>query len=275
MKERVIVAIIGVPLLFVVMFFLPPYAFTALIAAICAISAYELTGAIGFKKKRWLSVYAALAAAFIPIGEHFKIGDPVFQAALLVLMSLIFIEAIAAYKTDRKIALSQVFAAIFGGAIIPYLLSTLVSLRALPEGRLFVLLPVISAFLTDAGAYFVGVLIGKHPAFPNVSPNKTIEGFVGGLVIGTLSMLLYGVIIVNTTSYSVNFAALIFCGLAGALFTELGDLAFSLVKREYNIKDFGTLLPGHGGVLDRFDSMIFTAPALYLLVTILPEITVI
>ena len=275
MKERIIVAIIFVPLLFVIMFFLPPYVFTVVVAAICAISAYELTGAIGLNKKRWLSTYAALAAAFIPIGEHFEIGDPVFQGVLLLLMALIFIEAIAAYKTDRKIAFSQVLAAVFGGAIIPYMLSALVSLRAMPEGRLFVLLPVISAFLTDAGAYFVGVLIGKHPAFPNVSPNKTVEGFAGGLVIGTLSMIIYGFAIASVTSYQVNFAALTFCGLAGSLFTELGDLAFSLVKREYSIKDFGSLLPGHGGVLDRFDSMVFTAPAIYLLVIILPGITIV
>ena len=144
----------------------------------------------------------------------------------------------------------------------------------MPEGRLLVLLPVISAFVTDAGAYFVGVFLGKRRAFPLVSPKKTVEGCIGGLAVGAAAMVIYGVILIFTTFHDVVFWALILYGIIGGVFTELGDLAFSLIKREYNVKDYGRLLPGHGGILDRFDSMVFAAPAIYLLVSVIPAIIV-
>ena len=125
--------------------------------------------------------------------------------------------------------------------------------------------------MTDGGAYFTGKLIGKHKPFPNISPSKTTEGCIGGIVIGTLSLIIYGIAIEHFSSIEdVNYLALVIYGIIGSIICVFGDLAFSLVKREFNIKDFGQLLPGHGGVLDRFDSMIFTAPAIYLLVLVIP-----
>ena len=158
--------------------------------------------------------------------------------------------------------------------LIPFLLSVLIYLRNMHEGRLFLLLPFVSAFATDAGAYFTGVLIGKKKALPLVSPGKTVEGFIGGLVIGTVLMLLFGAVIILTTLYDVRFGALAIYGIIGAAVTELGDLAFSMIKREFQIKDYGKLLPGHGGMLDRFDSMVFTAPAIYLLVNVIPALII-
>ena len=274
MKDRVIVAAICLPVLFIILFYLPSYIFTALIAIICAISAYELLTAIWGEKSDRICIYAAFSAAIIPIGAHFDINNLVFPAVFLVLMSIMFVEAIAAFKTKKQIALSRILVALFGGTLIPLMLSSLVSLKIMPEGRLLVLLPVISAFLTDAGAYFVGVFFGKRKAFPLVSPKKTVEGCIGGLITGAAVMLLYGVILVYTTFHNVEFWALILYGVIGGVFTELGDLAFSLIKREYNIKDYGRLLPGHGGILDRFDSMVFTAPAIYLLMSVIPAITI-
>ena len=107
-----------------------------------------------------------------------------------------------------------------------------------------------------------------------MSPNKTIEGCVGGLLIGMVAMAVYGVILVYTTPYYIYFGALILYGFIGSVMTQFGDLAFSLIKREYDIKDYGRFLAGHGGVLDRFDSMVFTAPAMYLLVLAVPPFIV-
>jgi len=273
-KKRVLVAVVFVPIFFVVLFFLPPYVLAAVFAAICAISAYELLHAIGIKGNGRIGVYAMIAAALIPIGAYFNFGALVFRVVLLVLMCLMFIEAVIAFKTQRQIMFAQILVALFGGAIIPYMLSSLISLSVMPEGRLLVLIPVICAFVTDGGAYFTGVLFGKRHAFPLVSPKKTVEGCIGGLVAGMAAMAIYGLIINLTTIHEINFWVLILYGLVGAVVTELGDLAFSLVKREYDIKDYGKLLPGHGGMLDRFDSMVFTAPAMYLLVSVLPAVVV-
>ena len=273
MKERIMVAIVCVPILFFVLFFLPAFVLAIVVAAICAISAYELMHAIGTGENKRIIVYAVISAVLVPAGVYFGVGAIALKAVLLVLMCLTFIEAVAAFKTDRQITFAQILVTLFCGALIPYFLSSLISLKLLPEGRLFVLLPIIAAFVTDGGAYFTGVLFGKRQAFPTVSPKKTVEGCIGGIVIGVAAMVVYGLII-NSAVYDVRFWALIIYGLAGGLATELGDLAFSLVKREYNVKDYGKLLPGHGGMLDRFDSMVFAAPAMYLLVTVLPAIVV-
>ena len=274
MKNRIIIAAVFVPLLFIVIFFLPPYILAAVIAVICAVSAYELQHAIGGKKNDRISIYAVFAAVLIPIGTYFDAGAPVFIAVSLALMCLMFAEAIIAYGTIRKITFAQILTALFGGALIPLMLSSLVSLKTMQEGRLFVLLPVISAFITDAGAYFSGVFLGKRKAFPRISPKKTVEGCIGGLAIGTAAIVIYGVVLVFTTFHGVVFWALILYGVIGAVLTELGDLAFSLIKREFDIKDYGHILPGHGGMLDRFDSMVFTAPAIYLLILVIPAIIV-
>jgi phosphatidate cytidylyltransferase len=274
MKERIIVAAVCLPFLFIILFFLPSYVFAALAALVCSICAYELQTAIGGRESVniRICVYSAFSAALIPIGVYFDVGNLVFQAVFLILLSILFVESIIVFRSKRQISFARIVITLFRGTLIPLMLSSLVALKTMPEGRLLVLLPVISAFLTDAGAYFAGKFFWKRRAFPLVSPKKTIEGCIGGLITGIISMVVYGVILVFTSFHSVVFWALLLYGLIGSVLTELGDLAFSLIKREYNIKDYGNLLPGHGGMLDRFDSMIFTAPAIYLLMSVIPAI---
>ena len=138
------------------------------------------------------------------------------------------------------------------------------------DGRYLVLLPFIVAFISDGGAYFAGVLWGRHKVTPHVSPNKSLEGYIGGFIAAILGMVIYGIILKYAAGFEINILWLIIYGIVGSLVTQLGDLSFSLVKREYKIKDYGNLLPGHGGMLDRFDSMIFAAPVIYVLVEFLP-----
>lgn len=274
MISRIVIALIWVPLLLVVLFLLPPYFFTIIAVLICTISTYELMRSVGKKGNERITIYSLVSAAIIPVGAYFEISEPAFLAVALALMVLTFFEAMLVYRKGKSIPLSQILITLFGGAIMPLMISTLVSMRNMPDGSLFVLVPVISAFLTDGGAYFIGVFLGKHKAFPNVSPNKTIEGCVGGLLIGTIAMVIYGVVLGHTTPHFIYFAPLVLYGLVGSLLTQFGDLAFSLVKREFDIKDYGRFLAGHGGVLDRFDSMVFTAPAMYLLVLAFPPIII-
>ena len=133
-----------------------------------------------------------------------------------------------------------------------------------------VLFAVILAFITDGGAYFAGVFLGKHRGITKVSPNKSLEGYIGGLLTGVIFAVVYGAIVSAVADCEVNYLILTLSGLIGALVTELGDLSFSLIKRQYGVKDYGNLLPGHGGMLDRFDSMIFCGPVVLFFVTLTP-----
>ena len=274
MRVRIIVAVVLLPFAFIILYFLPPYVLACALSVICAMAVYELIHAIvGIKGNARLCLYTMLSAVAIPVGAYFDIIPVIMPAALLILLSLVFIESIARFKTERQLPFVHMLVILFGGLAIPYLLSTLVSLRLMDGGNLLVFLPVMSAFITDGGAYFTGVLIGKRKAFPLVSPKKTVEGYIGGIFFGISAMIFCGVYIENFTAYtSVNYWALLAYGVVGAVMTGLGDLAFSLVKRELDLKDFGRLLPGHGGALDRFDSLIFTVPTFYLLAMALPVV---
>ena len=266
MKARIIVAAIFVPLLFVILFFLPTVVLAAVVALICAIAAYELLRSTKVTNIGVLGV-SILAAAFMPIATWLGLSNGIIMIVLFIMVLLLFLIAIVRFSTENAVPFSAIITALFGGFVIPFFMSTLVSLKAVD--RLYVLLPFIVAFVSDGGAYFVGCFLGKHKAFPRLSPKKTIEGCVGGLVSAIVIMLVYGLILM-LCGISVNFLFLGLYGLLGSFVTQVGDLAFSMVKREYGIKDYGTLLPGHGGMLDRFDSMIFAAPAIYLLVVLLP-----
>ena len=132
------------------------------------------------------------------------------------------------------------------------------------------LLAVLLTFATDAGAYFAGVFLGRHRGITKVSPNKSAEGYIGGFVTGVAFAILYGVVAGKIAGTEPALLPLALCGLFGALATEVGDLAFSFIKRQYGVKDYGHLLPGHGGMLDRFDSMMFCGPVVLFIVQCLP-----
>ncbi len=154
--------------------------------------------------------------------------------------------------------------------MIPLMLSSIIRILMTTNGRFFVLLPFVVAFLSDAGAYFVGLRFGKHKLAPVVSPNKTIEGVLGGFGFALAGMLVYGLILQLFLQFRVNYGAVILYAIAGTGVDVMGDLCFSVVKRQTGIKDYGNLIPGHGGVLDRFDSMVLVAPLMEALLLILP-----
>jgi len=160
------------------------------------------------------------------------------------------------------------FSVLYVGVLISYVYQT----RALPGGNWLVWLILISASGSDTFAYLTGMLIGKHH-FSELSPKKTIEGCVGGVIGAALLALVYSFVIpkeILAASADVNIHVLFAClGAAGSVVSQIGDLAASAIMRNHETKDYGKLIPGHGGILDRFDSMIFTAPAIYLVITLL------
>ena len=146
--------------------------------------------------------------------------------------------------------------------------------KGLVNSAAYLLLPFVITWLSDSGAFFVGRSMGKTKLAPALSPHKTVEGCVGGFVCAIAAAMLYGLVL-HLCGYRVQIGLLAIYGFFGSLAGQTGDLAFSAIKREHGVKDYSNLLPGHGGMLDRFDSTIFTAPMLELLVLLAPAIAVV
>ena len=180
--------------------------------------------------------------------------------AIIISMILILFVYVFGYPKYRA---EQVMAAFFGMVYVAVMLSFIYLTRNLPDGKFLVWLIFLCSWGCDTCAYCVGMLIGKHKMAPVLSPKKSIEGAVGGVV----GAALLGVIYAAATQAKMAEYALI-CAV-GALISMVGDLAASAIKRNQNIKDYGKLIPGHGGILDRFDSVIITAPVIYYLAKII------
>ena len=176
--------------------------------------------------------------------------------AIIISMILILFVYVFGYP---KYHAEQVMAAFFGVVYVAVMLSFIYLTRSLPDGKFLVWLIFLCSWGCDTCAYCVGMLIGKHKMAPVLSPKKSIEGAVGGVV----GAALLGVIYAAATQGKMAEYALI-CAVV-ALISMVGDLTASAIKRNYEIKDYGKLIPGHGGILDRFDSVIFTAPMIYFL----------
>ena len=155
--------------------------------------------------------------------------------------------------------------AFFGVIYVAFMISYMYKVRAMENGIYIVWLILIASWGNDTFAYFTGVLLGKHKMAPKLSPKKSIEGAVGGVLGAILLGAVYAFVISAKMSEVIAHPVLVFttASFLGAFISIVGDLAASAIKRDYGIKDYGNIIPGHGGILDRFDSCIFTAPVVY------------
>ena len=185
-------------------------------------------------------------------------------STICLVFALIAILAVYVF-TFPKFRSEQVMAAFFGIIYVNVMLSYIYLTRNLTDGKFIVWLIFLCSWGCDTCAYCVGVLIGKHKMSPILSPKKSVEGAVGGVLGAALLGALYAVGVGNHLEAENPVAIYAVICAAGALISMVGDLAASAIKRNHNIKDYGTLIPGHGGILDRFDSVIFTAPVIYFL----------
>ena len=177
----------------------------------------------------------------------------------LVLLMFVYVFTYPTYEAG------QVMPALFGIVYVAVMLSFIYLTRELPGGKFHVWLIFLCSWGCDTCAYCVGMLIGKHKMSPVLSPKKSVEGAVGGVVGAALLGAIYAAVVgshLEAENPVITYA--IICAV-GALISMVGDLAASAIKRNHNIKDYGTLIPGHGGIMDRFDSVIFTAPVIYYL----------
>jgi phosphatidate cytidylyltransferase len=232
-----------------------------------AVAVNELLHNTGLVRHSRMLVYTMVAAFLVPLWCYYGCRYPAALAGILVFYVALFSELLLA---QTKIPFSEAALCMTAGLIIPYLFAALVRMVMMCHGRYFILLPFAAAFLSDIGAYFVGVTMGKHKLCPVISPKKTVEGFVGGVVTAVLGMLLFAFLVQRFCGLQVNYPLALVYGLFGAVAGVMGDLSMSVIKRQAGIKDYGRLIPGHGGILDRFDSVMITAPLTEVLVLIIP-----
>lgn len=272
MKTRVIVAVIAVPILLLIILFAPVWVLGLVVGLIAAGSAWELMKCAAGDAKLRMLIYTAAAALCIPFFDCFFEAGRVYETVTFALFALMFGELMWSFRGGELLRLETVLLSLLAGAVMPSLIGGIVRLGLRENGTLWVLLPFIVAFSCDSGAYFAGVGLGRHKLTPHLSPKKTIEGSIGGFVCAVVFCLLYGLIL-KALGYQVKLVVMAVYGFLGALACQLGDLCFSAIKRIHGIKDYGTLIPGHGGMLDRFDSMFWVAAAIELLVSWVPAIS--
>jgi phosphatidate cytidylyltransferase len=208
-------------------------------------------------------------------------GTYAFNAAIVLLSALAVWEMAGLAVKNRKTARSGQFAAvIIFSVIIPFCFLCAILMRSdfgEAQGRYYLFMALGAAWLADTGGYFVGSKFGKHKLAPVISPKKTVEGMIGGIIAATLLMM-------PVTAAYIYFAGLLDVSMSAdytriliampplAVIGMLGDLCMSAIKRQFGVKDYGSIMPGHGGVLDRFDSVLFTLPAVYALVQYFPVV---
>ena len=238
--------------------------FLALVTLISLIGVFEFHRMLGLQKSGlfYANMLMCLGLDVLLLFGKTELADLMPIVALLVLMGVYVVRY-------PKYAAKEIFATYTGFVYVAVLLSFLYRIRVEESGMLLLWLVFIGTWGSDTCAYCIGCLFGKHKAFPVLSPKKSVEGCIGGALGTALIAGIYAVCINHfIEDVTVSVAVFAIIGIAASVVSQIGDLVASAMKRYYEIKDYGKLIPGHGGILDRFDSIIFTAPLVYFMVQI-------
>lgn len=274
MKTRIISGVIGCALIVFALMFnkVCPILINIVVAVAALLCAVELLQAKNMLKDLKISIPSMLFAAVTPMlvtmGYWFI---PMYLFPLILFIEMIFFHENVSYK-DVAFIFTAIFIAVSG-------LSSIVALCDTDRGHtgFYVTICLVIPWVADAAAYFVGSALGKHKLCPKISPKKTVEGAVGGIIFGVVGafvdVMVFQLWLFNLNE-QINYISLFFIALIGSFISIAGDLTFSLIKRCCNVKDYGSVIPGHGGILDRCDSLIFTAPFIFIMVQFFPVMTI-
>ena len=274
MKTRVLTAIVMVAVMVPFFVFSQTVAFPVLMGFLAIVGVTEMQHCIGAERRLVALIPLCAVAGGMPFLVRYINETVRFSylfAAVFAVLTFCFIVSVFSGKTY------PVDQAAMAGASTVYIavgFSAVVMLRDLPFGSYIYFLAFVIPWVTDTFAYFSGRLFGKHKLIPEVSPKKTVEGAIGGTLFAVLLTALYGFVIGLLSDARPDYVALVIVAAVVSLLAQCGDLVMSLIKRKFGIKDYGKLLPGHGGVLDRFDSTVIVAPLTELLVLLLPILEV-
>lgn len=258
MLKRIITAVVAICVLVPILIFSDTVLFPAALAAIAVICIFELLRCMGLHKKPVVCIPLYIAAVSVPFAlryteEKLAFAVGCYVAAAVYLM-LIFFSVI---RSHGKLTFADGMAVF---AICLYVIAAINSILYVRDfgdgGKYVYLLIFIGAWITDTFAYFTGVFFGKHKLIEDVSPKKTVEGSLGGILFCVIFFVIFGVVVDVFFERDANIAVLAVSGAVVSVISQIGDLIMSVIKRHYGIKDYGRIFPGHGGMLDRFDSVL-------------------
>ena len=261
MFKRILTGVIAFCFVLVpVLFFADTVVLPIAVALFTMIATYEVLHCVGLHKNLWVSVPVYLVSGALPFGIRYLEVVSIIALPLALCVILIYLLAAAVFS-HGKADIGDVSTALvlwlytligFSGLMIMH--------DFIRGGQYFYLLAFVGAWITDTFAYFTGMLLGKHKLIPDVSPKKTVEGAVGGVIFCTLSFVVFGLLYnrfwLADGDEAIPLLAMAIVGFIVSIVSQIGDLSLSLLKRKYGIKDFGKIFPGHGGVLERFDSVL-------------------
>ena len=255
---RVISAIVALLILFPIVLFsetvLLPLA-AAIVACICL---FEMLGCLKLRKNMWVSIPFYATAIFAPMAMRYMQDKALLLACLCACVAVLALIMLTVnVYSRRRIPTTQTASMFMSGIYIIAAFTSIVYIRdSGVHGKILLVMMFAAPWVTDTFAYLFGRAIGKHKLLPEVSPKKTIEGSIAGIVFCMIYVLVFGFVCTRIWDVTCNYAILAALGVLLSIVGQIGDLAMSAIKREYDIKDFGKIMPGHGGALDRFDSVL-------------------
>lgn len=272
MKQRIITGAIFAVLTLAVIFLSHTFVYPLVLTILCVVGTSEMLRCVKTFRNPFIAIPSMLYSVICPVlALQYRYG--VLMAATMIYM---FVMLMMLVYANEKVQTEKVCVSFALVTYITFCFSCMIKLRYVTStpgtnsgetiGKYIFLLVFIAAWITDTFAYFTGVFFGKHKLCPKISPKKTIEGSFGGVVFCVIAFVVYGLVVSKIYTIEPNFAGLALVGVVMSVLAQSGDLLASVIKRTYGIKDYGRLFPGHGGVLDRFDSVLILAPFLLLLV---------
>ena len=264
MKQRIISGVAGVILLIAVLALGTPFVEIA-VALIAAMASVELSNATGISSNKKLLLTTVVGTVFL-VASHF-FGNALFTPAMYIYIVAVF----AVYMINMEtLKLWEIATSLFLSLYVAFMFGHLILVRNMNNGHLLVWFIFIGAFITDTAALFGGKFFGKHKLCPKLSPKKTIEGAISGVIGCILATLIYCLICRIGFGVFPHYGQAIIIAFGASVVSQVGDLSASCIKRQFGIKDYGKIMPGHGGVMDRFDSVLFVAPFVYYMLLIFP-----
>jgi phosphatidate cytidylyltransferase len=258
MLKRIITSLIAVCVLVPILIFSGTWVFPIAVAIVSVICLFEMFKCMGLHKKLALTIPAYIISLIIPILQRIDIpgSKVVALSTVLAVVYLVYLFALVVWS-HGAFTYNQMSASALTSIYIVLSMNMILYIRDFnDDGQFIYLLIFIGAWITDIFAYFTGFFFGKHKLIEDVSPKKTIEGSIGGIAFCALSFVAFGIIADIFFDRDANLVFLAISGVFISIIAQIGDLIMSVIKRQYGIKDYGKIFPGHGGMLDRFDSIL-------------------